>query len=312
MWEKYRLEDAKLLERLKRPQKMADVVLDTDTYNEIDDQFALSYLVRSQEKLRPQAIYAAPFFNHHSEGPADGMEKSYQEIHKILTLLEREDLKEVTYRGSNSYLPSETEAVESPAARDLVKRAMERSDDDPLYVVAIGAITNVASAILMQPEIIRKIVVVWLGGHSFEWPDNREFNCFQDVAAARVVFGCGVPLVMLPCMGVVSTFTTTAPELEYWLRGKNKLCDYLVDNTIQEAAKCQQKKCWSRVIWDVTAVAWLLGDSFTQDRLEPSPIPEYDDKWGFDRTRHLVKYVYAINRDALFTDLFEKLAGETE
>ena len=62
-----------------------------------------------------------------------------------------------------------------------------------------------------------------------------EFNCKQDVAAARVVFSSGAPLVLLPCMGVVSAFTATGPELEYWLKGKNALCDYLVGNTIGEA-----------------------------------------------------------------------------
>ena len=141
-----------------------------------------------------------------------------------------------------------------------------------------------------------------------DWPDNREFNLRQDVAAARIIFGCGVPVVQLPCVGVVSTFHTTGAELRYWLGGKNALCDYLVQNTIEEAEAVEPYKCWSRVIWDVTAVAWLLDGKFMSERLEPSPIPEYDDKWGFDRTRHLMKYVYGINRDALFTDLFEKLA----
>ena len=63
-----------LIFRLRKPQGKVDVVLDTDTYNEIDDQFALSYLVKSDEKLNLKAIYAAPFFNHRSDSPADGMD----------------------------------------------------------------------------------------------------------------------------------------------------------------------------------------------------------------------------------------------
>lgn len=129
----------------------------------------------------------------------------------------------------------------------------------------------------------------------------------QDVAAARVIFGCGVPLIQLPCMGVVSEFRTTGPELTYWLKGKNKLCDYLVSHTVEEAEEMEKEKCWSRVIWDVTAVGWLLDKRFMLDRLEHSPIPEYDHKWGVDRTRHFIRYVYGINRDALFSDLVEKL-----
>ncbi|MFQ7549914.1 MAG: nucleoside hydrolase [Blautia marasmi] len=121
------------------------------------------------------------------------MEKSYQEILKVLKLMKEKKYEKVTYRGSNTYLPDESTPVDSPAARNLVKRAMEREDDNPLYVVAIGAITNVASAILMEPEIIKKIVIVWLGGNALHWPDNHEFNAYQDVAADRVIFGSGVP-----------------------------------------------------------------------------------------------------------------------
>ena len=51
--------DTLLLNRLKRPEGKIDVVLDTDTYNEIDDQFALAYLLRSAEKQNVKAIYAA-------------------------------------------------------------------------------------------------------------------------------------------------------------------------------------------------------------------------------------------------------------
>ena len=242
MWNN-KLDTGELLKRLEKPKGIIDVVIDTDTYNEIDDQFALAYLIKSEEKLRLKAIYATPFFNHRSNNPEDGMERSFKEIHKILTLMEREEFKSVTYKGSKNYLTDESKPVDSPAARDLVERAMMQDETKPLYVVAIGALTNVASAILMRPEIIKKIVVVWLGGNALEWPNNLEFNACQDVSAARVVFECGVPMVQLPCMGVVSAFATTKPELEYWLKGKNQLSDYLVENKIQEAKYCEKFKC---------------------------------------------------------------------
>lgn len=301
------IDNAKLIQRLEKPKGRVDVVIDTDTYNEIDDQFALSYLIKSDEKLNLKAIYAAPFFNEKSTGPADGMEKSYQEIMNVLTLLEREDLKQVVYRGSTEYMPSETEPVISDAAKDLAERAMNYTEEHPLYVIAIGAITNVSSALIMNPAIRDRIVLIWLGGHALNWPNNKEFNLYQDVAGARIVFGCGVPLVQLPCMGVVSAFTTSGPELEYHLRGKNKLCDYLIDVTTEEARACYGGSTWTRPIWDVTAVAWLLDGDFEEDCLIHSPIPEYDDRYAFDNNRHFIKYVYHIKRDNLFADLFEKL-----
>ena len=302
------IDNEKLLARLRCPEGPVDVVLDTDTYNEIDDQFAVAYLLKSQDKLRVKALYAAPFFNEKSSGPKDGMERSYQELLKILDAAGMADFAANVYRGSETYLPSETEAVQSDAAAHLAKLAMEYTPEKPLYVAAIGAITNVASAILLNPAIIDRIVIVWLGGHSFEWPNTKEFNMFQDVAAARVIFGCGAAVVQLPCMGVVSAFTISGVELKYWLSGKNELCDYLVNATLEEMGSNEANFCWTRVIWDVTAIAWLQNKGLVLDSLEHSPIPEYDHHYGFDRTRHLMRYVYHIERDELLQDLVDTLS----
>lgn len=306
---KHEIDNASIITRLRKPIGKVDVVMDTDTFNEIDDQYALAYAVKSSEKLNLKAIYAAPFTNEKSSGPEDGMLKSYQEILHILTLLDRDDLKDSVFKGSAQYMVSETEPVVSDAAKDLAERAMQYSEENPLYVIAIAAITNVASAIVLNPEIKDRIVVIWLGGNATHWPNNREYNLFQDIAGARVVFGCGVPLVQLPCMGVVSDFRTSGPELEYHLRGKNELCDYLVDLTVKEGNKFENISTWSRCIWDVTAVAWLIDKDgeLVEDYLMHSPIPEYDDRYSYDNTRHMIKYVYFIRRDNLLKDLFSKL-----
>jgi len=306
--EKYELSGAGFLARLKKPAGKVDVVIDTDTFNEIDDQFALAFLIKSDEKLQLKGIYAAPFFNQNSLSPADGMEKSYNEIFQILSLMKRDDLEPLVKRGSANFLKNETEYVESEAASSLSELAMRYSPEKPLYVISIGAITNIASAILMEPCIIDRIVIIWLGGNALHWVDNAEFNCGGDIAASRIIFGCGAALVQLPCMGVVSAFTASGPELEHWLRGKNELCDYLVDVTTIAAAHDSGISTWTRVIWDVTAVAWLLDGDFMLDRLEHSPIPEYSNRYSFDPRRHLYRYVYHINRDNLFKELFEKLA----
>lgn len=301
-----------ILKNLEVPTGKIDVVLDTDTFNEIDDQYAVAYMLRSDDKLNTKAIYAAPFFNNHSTSPEDGMERSYNEILKIVSLCGRDDLKPNIFKGSRNYLPDEKTPVDSPAANDLVKRAMEYTKEAPLYVVAIGAITNVASALLMKPEIAERIVIVWLGGHAFHFnrPVN-EFNMVQDIAAARVIFGCGAPVVQLPCGGVVSAFTVSKPELEYWLKDKNPLADYLARNTIREVEDRPdyKERVWTRVIWDVTAVAWLLNDNdrFMSSTVEHAVIPEYDKEYAHSSTRHFMRYVRHIKRDALMGDLFAKL-----
>lgn len=298
-----------LIKNLQVPDHKIDVILDTDAYNEIDDQFAISYMIHSPEKLNVRGICAAPFFNSNSTSPEDGMYRSYDEIRNLLTLAQRRDLMDLVFKGSTTYLPDEQTPVLSDAAQYMARMANDYSPENPLYIVAIGAITNVASALLLNPQMKENVVLVWLGGHAHHWIHNAEFNLMQDVAAARIVFGCGVPLVQLPCMGVVDSFTVSKPELEYWLKGKNPLATYLAEHTIEAAEAYAAGKPWTRVVWDVTAVAWLLNDNqrFMTEELRHSPIPEYDNRYAFDNSRHFMNYVSHINRDALFQDLFEKL-----
>lgn len=294
------------------PTGSVDVILDTDAYNEIDDQFAISYMIRYTDRLNVKGICAAPFFNYKATSVKDGMEKSYDEILKLLTLAEREDLKPLVFKGSEDYLQDEKTPRESAAADFMAKLANEYSPERPLYIVAIGAITNVASAILKNPKMKENCVIVWLGGNGVHMPNGvQEFNMVQDIAAARVVMGCGVPFVQLPCNGVVDRFVTSKYELEHWLKGKNALCDYLYESTCKEADSYAAGKPWTRVIWDVTAVAWLVndGDRFLHHRIISSPVPEYDKQYASNAHAHFIRYVYWINRDRLFEDLINKLVG---
>lgn len=294
------------LAMLDTPKWPIDVVIDSDTYNEIDDQFAICYALRSPEKLNVKAIYAAPFLNQHSVSPEDGMLKSEAEIRKLLNLLGEE---RTVCAGSRQFMTDEQTPVISPAAEDLCRRAMDYSPEKPLYIVALGAITNIAGALMMKPEIADRIVIVWLGGHALEWEDNYEFNLRQDIPAARVVYQSGAPLVMLPAQQVVSSLATTGPELEYWLRGKSPLCDYLVQHTVDEVKSYAEGRAWSRVIWDVAAVAYLLNEErrLLRSRLMPTPLPGYDHRWHFPEGTPPCRYVYYVSRDDIFTDMFAKL-----
>lgn len=292
------------------PSAPCDVLLDTDAFNETDDQFAIAYLLAASEFLHPVAFTAAPFHNSNSSGPADGMEKSYQEILKILELSNRPDLKPCVARGSTAYLPDEATPIHSQAADEIVRAAMSHTPECPLYLIAIGALTNIASALLIEPKIISRIVIVSLCGHALHWPDTNEFNMAQDVAAARIVFGCKAPLVQLPCAGVVDHLLTTAPELNFWLRGKNAVCDYLCDNTISAAESYAKGKPWSRVIWDISTIAWMLDpdEVMMSTKFIPSPVPEYNHRYGLRPTNHPIGYVWHINRDAIFEHMFRCLA----
>jgi inosine-uridine nucleoside N-ribohydrolase len=297
------LSDTLRLARLQPPKSKVRMVLDTDTYNEVDDQFALVYALLSPERVTVEAIYAAPFHNSRSSGPADGMEKSYQEILRLLEQMTW-PAEGLVYKGAKTYLDTRLEPRQSEASSDLVARAMASPADDPLYVVAIGAITNVASAILMEPKIIERIVIVWLGGHALHWPHTQEFNLRQDVPAARLIFDCGVPLVHIPCMGVTSHLLTTVSELEAYVRGRGAIGDYLVDIV---KGYHQDHVGWSKVIWDIATIAYLINDRWVPTELVHSPLLTDQVTWSVDRSRHLIRYANYIHRDPIFRDLFNKL-----
>jgi len=298
---------AALYARLKRPSGKIDVVLDTDTFNEIDDQFAIAYMILSSDKIRIRGLFAAPCVNDKSISVADGMEKSYQEILRVLRVMGREDLESIVCRGSDTFLPSETEPVRSEAAFRLIEISKSYTAEQPLYVAAIGAITNIASAILIDPTITERIYVVWLGGNFFDIGHTKEYNLMQDVAAGRIILQSGAPVALLPAQGGTSHLITTKPELEYWLKDKNPLCDFLLDLTVKYCEHYFQDAAWSKVIWDIAAVAWLIDGTFCEDRVITAPLFEYDHHYGEDPDGLPIRYVYYWNRDAIFSDLFKKL-----
>ncbi|MGI6368121.1 MAG: nucleoside hydrolase [Anaerolineae bacterium] len=287
---------------LAPPRGRIRYVMDTDTYNEIDDQFALVYALLSPEHDL-QAVYAAPFFNDRSTGPADGMEKSYAEILHILGL-HRVPHEGLAFRGSTAYLSADKRPVESAAARDLIARARS-SGPEPLYVLALGAITNVASAMLMAPDIVDNIVIVWLGGHPPYWPDTREFNLRQDVAAAQVILDSGAAVVQIPCALVAEQLRTTLPEMERHVRGQGVVGDYLY-GIYRDYVPTGPSR--SKVIWDISTVAYLAQpDSITSD-LCPSPVLLPDATWGpVEPSRHPIRIVRHIDRDLVYGDLFARI-----
>jgi inosine-uridine nucleoside N-ribohydrolase len=179
---------------------------------------------------------------------------------------------------------------------------------EKVIIIAIGAITNVASAILKCPEIASRASVIWLGGHALHLNrPNVEFNLRGDIAAAQVVFDSGIDLVQVACQGVCSEVATTYHELEFYLRGKNAVCDYLADIVKQVSFGKYAK---SRVIWDVTAATVLLAQDALEMDERVCPKIRDDGTYGVDFDKHHYLYVTKLYRDRVFEDLFRTLADE--
>jgi purine nucleosidase len=238
------------------------------------------------------------------------MEKSYQEILRILKFLGR-NADGFAFRGSERFFPAANKPVDSPAARDLIRRALQPRAT-PLYVLALGCPVNVASAILLEPKIKERIVVVWLGGTTHQWPSAREFNLNQDLPADRVLFDSGVPLVQIPTKNVSEHLRTTVPELQRQMKGRSRLGDYLFDQFVEYEKKHAQGKGpnypYSKVIWDISVIAWIVEPKWVPSELVPSPLLTDDFRWQQASGRHSIRVATNLQRDAIFYDLFEKLA----
>lgn len=296
-----------LEQRLAPPGTKVQAVVDTDTYNEIDDQFALSYALLSPEHMDIEAVYAAPFKNERSNSAGEGMEKSYEEILRILARLKRKP-DGYAFRGSPRFMEGAGKPVDSPAARDLIAKAMQRRNA-PLYVLTIGAPTNVSSALLMEPGIRDRIVVVWLGGQPLDFPTAREFNLQQDLHASRVLLDSGVALVVIPTRNVSEHLRTTVPEVNHHLKGKSPIADYLAG---EYAAYTQWKSPagdfpLTRVIWDISAIAWVIEPKWVPTQVVPSPTLSDAYTWERPAGRHPVRFATYVSRDPVFHDLFTKL-----
>lgn len=281
-------------------KEKVNVILDTDTYNECDDQFALAYLLKNQDKFNIEAITVAPYsHSDRKETIEETTEKSYKEILKICNWLNFETKNKV-FKGSIDYICNGYNEN-----NDAVNKIIEVANkNEKTYILAIGAITNVALAIKKSPEIINKMEVIWLGGNSFLADNNREFNFEQDVQAVREVFKSKVKLTIIPCRNVASNLRTSIYELEHFLEGKNKLCDYLCQKFCDPEVKLVKD---DQIIWDISVIAYMINKSWFETEEVCCPIIKEDTSYELTESRHKITFVNYLDPNKIYSDLFKKL-----
>ena len=283
----------------KEYNKKINVILDTDIYNECDDQFALSYLLKSQDKFNIEAITVAPYHHDNNISIEEGTDKSYNEIIKICNWLKFDWSKKV-FKGSTDYVENNY-YEENDAVNKIIEIA---NKNDKTYILAIGAITNVAIAIKREPKIIDRIEVIWLGGHSILSKDNKEFNFRQDVQAVKTVFESKVKLTIIPCKNVASNLRTSIYELEHFLKGKSELCDYLCQRFYDDGVHGIKER---RVIWDISVIAYMINKEWFETKEISCPNINDDTSYELMTNNHKITVVNYLNVDKIYKDLFEKL-----
>ncbi len=311
---------------LPRTDRVLDVVIDTDPMNEIDDQFAIAWALLRPDRLRVRALLAAPWRSDEkvyaetdpavdaprherrirpSVPPEQGQRLAERELRRIVDVT---GVEVPVHAGAAGFLPASELPTATPASEALVALAHEERDG-PLYVLGIACATNLATALLLDPSIAGRICVVWTSAHPTWWPrPTASYNLSLDLRASRVLFDSGVPLVYLPGYTVGEELRTTREELERHVRGAGPVGDYLWRTWEEHWMTGARTPGFSKVIWDLVNVAYVLEPSWLATELRPSPVLDDDLRWRDVPGRHLIREAYDLDRDACFGDLFRVLA----
>ena len=225
--------------------KKIRVIVDTDAACEADDPFAIAHALLSP-KLIVKGIIAE-----HFKAPGS-MEKSYDEI---MTILDAMALEVPVFRGQKGPLSQDKEISE---AVDFIIKEAKREDDKPLFILCQGAITNVAKALQVEPQIKDKITVIWIGTHG-EAPCTApftEFNSVNDIEAANFVLQSGTNIWLVPSH-VYITVNIGLSEIQRRIAPCGKIGQHLFRNMVDynnsEGAGWTQGESWS--LGDSPAIA---------------------------------------------------------
>lgn len=297
---------------------MKQLILDTDLLNEMDDQFALVYLISNlkmyKNNYKLEAITVAPFnpsFYLKIEDKKKAMEFSKIEIEKILNLC---NAKYPVYIGSNEYLGRAKNYNNDAVLKiiDIVENSKEN-----VVILCIACLTNIAMALKKAPHIASKIEVVWLGGNGLEFQDNSEFNFIQDVDAVKLMLESGIKITIIPARPVSSALFLSKEVSEKYVKPCGKIGQYL-NNLIKDFSK---QRCGSgRRLWDVGVIYEYFNRDLAREKLATEPFRSpivYKEKTGvkiqdnynyeFNSGNNSVNFVAYLDTEIIIDDLIKKI-----
>lgn len=206
--------------------KTLRVILDTDCYNECDDQFCVAHALMTP-RFDIKAIIAEQYGGVMPN--LDSEQKSYDEICNIVRLMGLEGEVNILH-GCKTLLPDTSTPVESEGSRFIIEEAL-RDDPRPLFVCTQGAVTNLASALLMKPEIAERITVISILGSPYP-QGGFEFNQNNDINAARVLYQSKAEMWQVPS-NVYTTMKISYFEMMNSIYPCGEIGKYLVEYALK-------------------------------------------------------------------------------
>jgi len=282
------------------------VIINTDAKNEADDQFAIVHALLSPS-LDVRGLIPAHFGNSRSRR---SMEDSREEIDLLLKLLDRTDGVRVE-DGAPHAIPDTRSAVDSPGARLIIEEAM-REDAGPLSVAFLGPLTDMASALLLEPAIAeRDITVIWIGGAPYEgWGEayKPEFNLSNDIVAANVVFSSSLKVWQVP-MSTYVMMAVSYAELDAQVQPCGAIGSYLVRQLVEfnQRHPFLGRTIEFRSLGDSPAIGLMLNPFCGSWHERAAPGFNYDCSYDYSHEYRSIRVYSTIDSRFILSDFFSKL-----
>lgn len=282
------------------PAQRSRVIVNTDAKNEADDQFAIVHAL-----LTPSFDLHGIIPAHFGERGANSLQASHDEVNLLLRLMSLEGRVRVE-PGARRALPDERTPQPSAGAQLIMDEAM-KPDPRPLHVAFYGPLTDMASALLMEPRIAeRPVRVVWIGGG--EWPGGGpEYNLSNDIHAANVVFRSKLEVWQVPST-VYRLVAVSYTELLEKVYPHGPLGRYLVEQLVEWNAKHVDGPIEHRSLGDSPAVGVIMYPD--GGRWAWQPAPEFEPSMHYRHTgrNRPIRVYESFDVRFLMEDFFAKLA----
>lgn len=276
-------------------QEKTALIIDADTGNEVDDLYAIaraliepSFDVIGLSSAQWQASqWAVP----------NTLENSHRLNLEILSYMEMEDIPHPRGGHNRIYDWGDDVAQHSAAAYYIIKKAHEQAPGEKLTIAVLGASTNLASAILIDPSIVPKIKA-YLLGTTFD-AENKiwkkvDFNCMMDPHAIDIIMDAeGLETHIMP-VNVLFDLSLTIEETREAFEGVHPMLDFLYLRWVNHIGGAK----YSRIVWDLALIECLIHPEFGHEKLVTTP-PE-------NIKREV--YVYTgIEADSMKKDFFDSI-----
>ena len=276
------------------------VIVNTDAKNEADDQFAIVHAVLTPS-FELHGIIPAHFGTGKS---ATSMQDSHDETMLLLRLMGLEGEVRVA-DGAAQAIPDESTPVDSPGARLIIEEAM-KDDERPLHVAFYGPVTDMASALLLEPRIEdRGIRVIWIGGGA--WPNGgREYNLSNDIHAANVIMKSKLEVWQVP-RSTYRTMGVTYAELIEKVYPQGEIGKYLIEQLLAFNAKTRPEMEF-RSLGDSPCIGIILDPEC--GRFSWRPAPTFDQQMYYIHSGQYrnIRVYENVNTRFIHEDFFAKLA----